>query len=467
MSDRLDTMVRKESRRRVRRVLRNLLSTWPFFGTLALRLPIQEDATRKTIASDGRRLLYNPQWVGEVDDDTIRADIAGLVLACGLKHHTRRGDRDYGKWQWASQEVRLPFLREAGLTDRAGGLDTSIEKAYRQAPDMEDGDEPNPEQPPMPDATGDAGSGSGTGSPGEGNDDQESPDTPQDGKRPPPSSDPSGQGEIMDSPAGKKGGDGEGDGNGSGSGDDDGIPDSTETPRNGGPDAERKAEEQDWDKALEQAQQLQRSQKAQGTMPGSLEQLIGEMHRSRLDWQTILRRFMDSSAKVNRSWMRPNRRYVWQGTYLPSRYGRSMGELVFAVDTSGSMDEEELAMVWSEIRSAADELNPDAVVVIQCDARVNAIDEYQPGNLPHQIVVKGRGGTDFRPVFRAMEDRRKPACLIYMTDLMGDFPADDPGWPVIWIDTVSPEYSGYRSSGYQPPFGEVIKLKEGERVAGS
>ena len=182
MSDRLDTMVRRESRRRVRRVLRNLLSTWPFFGTLALRLPVQEDTTRKTIASDGRRLLYSPTWVGEVDDDTIRADIAGLVLACGLKHHTRRGDRDYGKWQWASQEVRLPFLREAGLTDRAGGLDMSIEKAYRQAPDMEDGDEPNPEQPPMPNATGGAGSGSGTGTPGEQNDDQESPDAPQGGK---------------------------------------------------------------------------------------------------------------------------------------------------------------------------------------------------------------------------------------------------------------------------------------------
>ena len=175
-----------------------------------------------------------------------------------------------------------------------------------------------------------------------------------------------------------------------------------------------------------------------------------------------------AAAKVNRSWMRPNRRYVWQGTYLPSRYGRSMGEIVFAIDTSGSMDEQELAMVWSEIRSAADEMNPDAVVVIQCDARVNAIDEYQPRNLPHQIKVKGRGGTDFRPVFKAMEDRRKPACLIYMTDLMGDFPESDPGLAdVIWIDTCDPEHAHYRSEHYTPPFGEVIKLKEGERVAGS
>ena len=163
------------------------------------------------------------------------------------------------------------------------------------------------------------------------------------------------------------------------------------------------------------------------------------MHRSRLDWRTILRRFMDSSAKVNRSWMRPNRRYIWQGTYLPSRYGRSMGELLFVVDTSGSMDEEELAMVWAEIRSAADDLRPDAVVVIQCDAQVTAIDEYLPGDLPRQIKVRGRGGTDFRPAFKAIENRpRIPSCVVYMTDLMGDFPAEDPGYPTLWLRHMRP-----------------------------
>ena len=97
----------RESAERVSRCVTALLRGQPFFGSLALRLPIRADAGRKTLASDGREIRYAPDWVAETDAHLIETAIARVVLACALKHHTRRGERDPNRWQRASQLVNL------------------------------------------------------------------------------------------------------------------------------------------------------------------------------------------------------------------------------------------------------------------------------------------------------------------------------------------------------------------------
>ena len=82
---------RSESARRVSDCVTALLRDQPFFGSLALRLPIRADETRETLASDGKDIRYAPQWVADTDADHIKAALARVVLACALKHHTRRG----------------------------------------------------------------------------------------------------------------------------------------------------------------------------------------------------------------------------------------------------------------------------------------------------------------------------------------------------------------------------------------
>ena len=42
--------------------------------------------------------------------------MARVVMACALKHHTRRGERDSERWQTASQLVTHALLRDAGFT---------------------------------------------------------------------------------------------------------------------------------------------------------------------------------------------------------------------------------------------------------------------------------------------------------------------------------------------------------------
>ena len=84
--------MRPNPARRMRRALSTLLANQPFFGHLALRMPLKADMSRQTIASDGVDIRFNPKWVAETPSDQIRAAIAHCVLACSSAspHASRR-----------------------------------------------------------------------------------------------------------------------------------------------------------------------------------------------------------------------------------------------------------------------------------------------------------------------------------------------------------------------------------------
>jgi predicted metal-dependent peptidase len=70
-------------------------------------------------------------------------------------------------------------------------------------------------------------------------------------------------------------------------------------------------------------------------------------------------------------------------------------------------------------------------------------------------TFKGRGGTDFRPVFDlvATDISRPegwPDLLAYLTDGQGSFPERAPPYPVVWL---LPE-----GSRVVPPFGARIEI---------
>ncbi len=442
---------RHESASRVSGCVTALLRDQPFFGSLALRLPIRPDPVRETLASDGREIRYSPDWVAGIDADLIKTAIGRVVLACALKHHTRRGERDPGRWQQASQLVTHGLLRDAGFRlppDAEAWDGISVEQAYDRLPEpQEDGGEGSDGPPsagdgggassPQPDADDDDGSGDEVGD----GDDHGSPDAddgngdPQadddgaaghgdsadDGDPQPqddssddsdsgtqPSCDPSGTGEVMDAPAGSDDEAGAG-----------------QAP----PDVS--AEEQAWDEALHQALNLA---KAQGKAPGAVEETIEDAHRSTLDWRSLLRRHMTDAAARDYSWSVPNRRFIDSGLYLPSIRSEGMGTLAVIIDTSGSVDSDALAAFWSEVREVAAEIEPERIVVLQVDAVVQDEEHYAPGELPERIVVKGRWGTDFRPGFeRLAEQDIQPAVCLYFTDMDCDrYPETAPAYDVIW-----------------------------------
>jgi len=55
--------------------------------------------------------------------------------------------------------------------------------------------------------------------------------------------------------------------------------------------------------------------------------------------------------------------------------------------------------------------------------------------VPRRMTMKGRGGTDFRPVFQWLAREAPEAVLLYATDGFGTFPTASPPSPVLWLLT--------------------------------
>ena len=175
------------------------------------------------------------------------------------------------------------------------------------------------------------------------------------------------------------------------------------------------AEEQTWDEAMHQALNIAR---AEGKVPGRVEETVKGAHASTLDWRTLLRRYMTDAAKSDYSWSLPNRRFIDSGLYLPSIRSEGIETVAVIVDTSGSLPTATLAAFWAELREVAAEIRPERVILLQVDAAVQDAAEYAPDDLPEEIAVKGRGGTDFRPGFEWLDEQGiQPAVCLYFTDM--------------------------------------------------
>ena len=492
----------RESAERVSRCVTALLREQPFFGSLALRLPIRADAGRETLASDGREIRYAPDWVARTDAHAVEAAIARVVLACALKHHTRRGARDPERWQRASQLVTHGMLRDAGFTlppDAEAWDGISVEEAYDRLPEPEpdapgDGGADDENGGPSSDAGADGvGQDSDESSPGSEDDDADdaSGDSPEGdgGHGAPDQDDGSGDGEADDRD-GDSAPDGSGadpeecdqepgsDGSDDGPGQDDGSPqgrdgasqsrdpagtgevmdapaDATES-GNGDPGPSARdiaAEEQAWDEAMHQAASLA---KAEGRMPGAVEETVRSAHAGTLDWRTLLRRFMTDAGRRDYSWSVPNRRFIDSGLYLPSIRSEGIGTIAFIIDVSSSLPTPTLAAFWAELREVAAEIRPESVIVLQVDTVLQDAAEHSADDLPDEIVVKGRGGTDYRPGFAWLERHGiEPGVCLYFTDMeCSDHPETEPACPVLWVD-FGDEDSPWR---HPAPWGERIRI---------
>ena len=151
-----------------------------------------------------------------------------------------------------------------------------------------------------------------------------------------------------------------------------------------------------------------------------------------------------------------NRRFIDSGLYLPSVRSEGMDAIGLIVDSSGSVHIPALQRTWSEIRAIAAELRPERIFVLQVDTALRRVDEYGPDELPDRLMVKGRGGTDFRPGFEWLEQQGvRLACCLYFTDMeCSRYPDREPDFPVLWINSSTPPRDHYRE-----PWGERIEIR--------
>ena len=103
----------------------------------------------------------------------------------------------------------------------------------------------------------------------------------------------------------------------------------------------------------------------------------------------------------------------------------------------------------------AAEIRPESVIVLQVDAAVQDAAEYAPDDLPDEIAIKGRGGTDFRPGFAWLDEQGiQPGVCLYFTDMeCSDYPEAEPAFPTVWVNYSSPP-----SEWNREPWGERIDI---------
>jgi len=208
--------------------------------------------------------------------------------------------------------------------------------------------------------------------------------------------------------------------------------------------AETKTE---WKTAVAQAVQFS---EGVGRLPSDLARQIQSIIKSPLPWYTLLRDFVERSARNDYSWQRPNSRYFNSSIILPGLISEELPEVVVAIDTSGSINQAQLDAFAAEA-SAVLGAYRTTIRVIYCDAKVKDEQIFQTDDLPIKLTPKGGGGTAFDPVFYHVNQQGyEPACLIYLTDLRGPIPQACPEYPVLWVTT--------NNRMKEMPFGTVIQL---------
>lgn len=199
--------------------------------------------------------------------------------------------------------------------------------------------------------------------------------------------------------------------------------------------------------------QAAQAAKAAGSYSGDIDRLVKSLLQPKIDWQDILKDKVSTvmARKADYTWTRPNRRYMSTGLYLPAAAYVNTGDVIVAVDTSGSISQKELEQITAEINGMLETYPGLTITVIYCDSDIKGTEEFCAFDAPVVLNAKGGGGTEFDPVFKYIEDA-KLACdtLIYFTDFCGDLTVDAPEYPVIWI------LDNLRHT--LPPWGEVIAI---------
>lgn len=191
-----------------------------------------------------------------------------------------------------------------------------------------------------------------------------------------------------------------------------------------------------------------------GKMGGEESRLLGELTAPKIDWREQLREFMSavSQGHDDSTWRRPNRRWLGEDLYMPSSISESMGSLVVGIDTSGSVTGELVSAFLSEVVGICQNVLPETLHLIECDAKVQAhtvFDSASLSGVESITELHGGGGTDMREIFKLVATNNlKPEAIVILTDGYTPFPEELP-CPTLWAITTK---------GLTAPVGSTVWL---------
>ena len=167
---------------------------------------------------------------------------------------------------------------------------------------------------------------------------------------------------------------------------------------------------------------------------------IVDMLQPVIDWKDVLRDFVTNAVRGadEYSWRRYNKRLLANDMYLPSTVSESIGELVVAIDLSGSIGSE-LGFFVSELKSVCEMCNPEVVKVLWWDTAVSGIQTFTDidyAGLETMLKPTGGGGTDPSCIPEYLSDNNINAeAIVVFTDGWFSTPKWDIATPTLWVTT--------------------------------
>lgn len=411
-----------EAHHRMTKAKTRILMDQPFFAVIIAGLEYIDavdvglQKAIPTMATDGKRVWYNPEFVNKL---TVN-EIAGVIMHEGMHvawlHHLRRGNRHPKIWNFACDFAINHVVLDAG--QKLPG-DALFDEKYLNwtAYEIYDDLMKNVKQIKI------KFSGAGTKMPNKG-----------------------------------ENGEGEGEGEPNDDPDELGDPlwgtviDLTDEKGNPLSPAERAEIEEEVKILVQQAAQ---TAKQRGKLPGSLAGLIEAVGKPKIDWKNYIQTWVKGTTPDNYTWIKPNRKIMANyGIYMPQMQLNGAGVGVLSIDTSGSVSDNELIQYVNEIIGVIEMCNPDKLYIIQHDAIIQDVMVWEAGQEFKNLKVKGRGGTCIQPSFEYLKTIDEQVdWMICFTDMgICDYPSasEAPDYPVLWCAT-GPDNA---------PFGTYLPIKD-------
>ena len=493
-------MVLSEEKKReyVRRLLLSrmrILVTNGFYGLLLMHMKFSIDENCETAATDGRRIFFAPEFLDELNDSELDFIMMHEVMHIVLQHCFRAGERDHERYNIAcdivvnsnillscGEKVSAIYIKKYGTSmhlapDGREGYEYTAEEVYEMLLPTSVKKNKTKLQEECKSISAESVGGGSTKSEmeGQGRDKsasvktEENESTRSDGKEQENAKSISvrnGERESTRS-RGKEQEKGKS------------TPDRTgknESKRGGRGEQKRDksasantmwddhtrwgTEEEDmlrdvWIKRLENACEnisIEDPSNQRGVLPQSVVRLLKQLKQPQIDWRTILNDFIQEEI-VDYSFSPPDRRFSDSCFILPDFNDKDekVYDILFMIDTSGSMSDEMITAAYSEIKGAVDQFNG------ALEGWVGFFDEPKPfdGEAGLEIIKPvGGGGTDFEIIFDYIHkymSNRLPSSIIILTDGLAPFPPEyiSMGIPVLWV---------VNNDKINPPWGKVARI---------
>lgn len=445
----------EEKRKYIRRLLLSrmrILSKHGFYGILLMHMEFALDESCDTAATNGIKIIFGPAFLESLDDRELDFIMMHEILHVVLQHCTRREKRDSEIFNIACDIVVNSTILRSNDMDLSSITLRSHGESMHLTPEGKEGFSYSAEE--VYNMLSVYGSGSGDGGISS---------TPNLTGRKPSGAEHKEQKSQSNNNRGKSNGSKQADGDGR----DDNSTKDRQDNSSGWDDHSRWGTAGDenelnelWKKRLLdacKAIEIRDPSNECGTLPLAAERLLKELRSPKLDWRTILNDFIQEEI-VDYSFMPPDRRFNESPFFLPDFNDTDITakDILFMIDTSGSMSDKEITDAYSEVRGAIDQFNGKLMGWLGFfDAEIVEPQPFENIDELKIIKPKGGGGTSFHPIFKYVREHMQnhlPASIIILTDgYVTDFPEEEAsmGIPVLWL---------INNEDVTPPWGKVARL---------